>query len=144
MGSIIMYVSNTFGVGKTAAPNKSKKHAATGGNFAAFLGAADASSGAVGMQASQDIASMNPLFMLQEVDGDRPSAKQRMIEGFDALEYLERVHLSLLEGKVPLEVLKNLQTMTQQWNNPTNDPRLDSIIESIQVRAAVEIAKLGL
>jgi hypothetical protein len=64
--------------------------------------------------------------------------------GFDMLEILDQVRVGLLAGAIPRERLLALLTMVRSRSVATaDDPRLQSLIEEIELRASVELAKLG-
>ena len=118
---------------------KKKSDSAGGGSFASHLsGASEASS-------SSDVSPLSPvnsLFMLQEIDEEADSKKQAVEQGFDALDYLEKIRFGVLTGTVSSDTLKNLNSLIEQWRKNYNDPKLESIIDDIELRAAVELAKL--
>jgi hypothetical protein len=58
------------------------------------------------------------------------------------LDVLDEVKISLLEGEVPASALGNLVKAVQQTRDSTDDPGLESVLNEIETRAAVEIAKL--
>lgn len=62
--------------------------------------------------------------------------------GEDILDRLEDLHLAILNGIVPAERLVRLAQMLRAKQGVVDDPRLRSIIEEIELRAEVEIAKL--
>jgi len=46
-------------------------------------------------------------------------------------------------GEVPLDHLENLAGMLKQRQDSIDDPKLAEIINEIEIRAAVELAKRG-
>ena len=118
-----------------------KASSANSGAFAAALEESENESSSASAVAAP--AMSNPLFMLQEV-GERDAKQQEAIDfGFDTLEYLDEIKISLLSGTISKELLLNLDYMIKSWrNNLDNDPELASIIDEIELRAAVELAKL--
>jgi Class II flagellar assembly regulator len=86
---------------------------------------------------------LNPLFALQEVEdaltGRRKAAKVR---AETILDRLEELRLGLLSGRFPLERLHELSRMVQSSRDQVDDPRLQELLDEIDLRAQVEIAKL--
>lgn len=88
------------------------------------------------------IASTN-LFALQELpaqDVERQKARQH---GNALLDQLERIRIALLTGRLPESALGRIQALMQQnFMAGLQDEAVREIINEIEVRAAVELAKL--
>jgi hypothetical protein len=63
--------------------------------------------------------------------------------GVDILDKLEEIRRDLLAGGIPRERLENLAQTLRARRAHVSDPRLIEIIDEIELRAAVEIAKYG-
>jgi hypothetical protein len=94
--------------------------------------------GPVGMT---DVAS---LLALQSVPAQDPREKKRKAvrRGLDILDVLEGVRLDLLGGGVSPDRLERLVGL-MGGREPTGDERLDGLVADIELRARVELAKLG-
>jgi hypothetical protein len=55
---------------------------------------------------------------------------------------LDELHLAIITGAVPADRLVRLAQMLRAKQGLVDDPQLRLIIEEIELRAAVEIAKL--
>lgn len=99
--------------------------------------------GAAKIGSSQQAGGINPLFALQEVD-DALSGKRRQAQARaeDILDRLEELRLGLLTGSFPVERLHELVRVVQNRRDSVDDPRLQEILDEIDLRAQVEIAKL--
>jgi hypothetical protein len=90
------------------------------------------------------ISSLDVLLSVQQSDdagsGAGKRAKQR---AKDLLDNLDQIRLGLLAGGVPLSTLKNLEQMVSRQKENILDPRLSEIIDDIDLRVQVELAKLG-
>lgn len=75
---------------------------------------------------------------LDDVMGKRARAVRR---GHDSLDALDRLQLGLLEGRAPMEVRGTLNRLIKE-REMTGDDHLDGLMEQIDVRVAVELAKL--
>ena len=53
-----------------------------------------------------------------------------------------RIRLALLDGALPVETLIRLRAELAAAREATDDPRLDGLLQEIEVRAEVELAKL--
>lgn len=73
--------------------------------------------------------------------GSRARARQAQ-RGEDILDRLEGVRLGLLTGAVPKDDLADLARLVRTKREEEIDPRLGSILDEIELRAEVELAKL--
>ena len=84
-------------------------------------------------------------FSLQEVGDalDHPSRKYLISRSSDLLDQLEILRIALLAGVIPKEMLTALGRKLREKRLQSDDPKLNQIIEEIELRAEVEIAKLS-
>lgn len=86
---------------------------------------------------------VNALLMVQEV-GDTGEQKRRAIQrGEDILERLDDLRHGLLVGAFPKEKLNHLLKTIRRQHEQFRDPKLQEILQEIELRAMVELAKLG-
>ena len=83
------------------------------------------------------------ILALQEVDEDGRGSRQERERGEDMLDRLDDIRHGLLTGRVNPRTLETLLTQVRQQRQTFTDPRLTEILEEIELRAAVELAKLG-
>ena len=88
------------------------------------------------------IGSIDALLALQAVGGPLERRRRALRRADKILDVLDEVKISLLEGEVPASALGNLVKAVQQTRDSTDDPGLESVLNEIETRAAVEIAKL--
>ncbi len=88
------------------------------------------------------IGSIDALLALQAVGGPLERRRRALRRADKILDELDAVKISLLEGEVPANALSNLVKAVQQTRDSTDDPGLESVLNEIETRAAVEIAKL--
>lgn len=138
-----MYITGVRGGSNVGSSGKVDKKKVAGGKFSAHMQGVENNDAAV--NAATSLVGVNNLFMLQEVEGeeDRPSRAQMLERGEEMLDYLDRLRLGLLEGKLPLHMVQRLNALVKQWRGRAQDPKLESILDDIELRAAVELAKLG-
>lgn len=132
--------------GATPATQRTQKASSTGGaRFADHLSKTDDSESEVaGTSGVLGVSALSSILSAQEVDedGEKSSRRQLAQRGTDILDRLEEIRRDILAGGVPRQRLENLaQTLRQRRANVT-DPRLIEIMDEIELRAAVEIAKL--
>jgi hypothetical protein len=58
------------------------------------------------------------------------------------LDRLEAIRLGLLEGWIGGESLRSLRRLVSERRGDLGDPKLGEILDEIELRAAVELAKL--
>lgn len=119
---------------------RDQSKAGSGAKFASELTssappAAPAPSGTAG--------SIDGILALQEVDEDGRGSRQERERGEAILDRLDEIRHGLLTGSVNPKTLENLLVQVQQQRQTFTDPRLTEILEEIELRAAVELAKLG-
>ena len=83
------------------------------------------------------------LLALQEVPdaGQRPSAGLK--RAGDLLDRLDEIRVGLLDGAIPRERLGQLVKTVRARREAVEDPRLATLLDEIELRARVELAKLG-
>lgn len=119
---------------------------ASGGNFAAALheeSAAAEGKSAVG--GSVGLSGVSTVLALQGApDSTEGRARRRAVQRGDAmLDELEEIRLGLLIGSVPRGRLEQLAQMVRARREQVDDPKLTAILDEIELRAAVELAKLA-
>lgn len=97
--------------------------------------------------AAGPLAALEGLLAVQESDGaDGYKGKQAraISRGNDLLDMLDEVRLGLMMGGVPKSRLDSLVRMVERRRDTLQDPQLMSVLDEIELRARVEIAKLEL
>ncbi len=61
--------------------------------------------------------------------------------GFDTLDQLEQIRTDLLLGAIPKDRLINLAQMVSERRQHAEDPRLNELLDDIELRVRVEVAK---
>lgn len=109
------------------------------GRFAEAL-AGDTSAGAA--NAPQTVASVDNLFVLQEVSDGLTGRRRALQRGNSLLDRLDDIRIGLLSGSLPRGQLENLRHLARQQVDLDGDPQLAAILDEIELRVAVELAKL--
>jgi hypothetical protein len=86
---------------------------------------------------------MDALVALQANEDSTERKKRQVRRGHDLLDGLDRLKAALLGGIVPASQLADLKRQLEQRRENTDDPRLEDLLGHIELRVAVEIAKLG-
>lgn len=124
-----------------------KGQAPTGGSggFAKHLsGVTEGPAAAAPVVENAALGPVGSLLAAQEVseDGNRQARQRFHRRGVDILDRLDEIRHHILMGGVPKERLTNLVQILRAKRGTVEDPRLVSLIDEIELRAAVEIAKL--
>ena len=135
-----MRITDIDGVKGAGKPKKPKK---TGdkGAFDAALSEAEAAEGTVAPTPAGAVEAPSSLLALQEVSGDSGSRQQTMQQGNKSLDILEELRRDLLLGEDNSHTLQRMRDQQTRLNNQIHDPHLKSVIDDIDLRLAVEIAK---
>jgi len=127
---------------KAAASRRAGSSAAAGGGgFARAL--AEGPSQPASPAGSSPVQSVNALLALQEVGDSTEGRKRARRRAEELLDRLEELRLAIALGEVPLSQLETLAHSLAQRQGATDDPKLAQIINEIEIRAAVELAKRG-
>ncbi len=87
--------------------------------------------------------SVDALLALQEVEDPLTGRKRGAVKrGRDLLDALEEMKADLLAGVIPPARLERILNLVST-RMPSGDPKLEEIFDEIDLRARVELAKLG-
>jgi hypothetical protein len=93
--------------------------------------------------AAAPVAGVGALFALQEIpDATTGRRKAAVARGDMLLDRLGDIQLGLLEGTIDRQGLTELAAAVRGARATTNDPALQGVLDEIELRAAVELAKL--
>ncbi|MEL0106268.1 MAG: flagellar assembly protein FliX [Rhodospirillales bacterium] len=90
---------------------------------------------------AQPVESILSIQAMQDT-GDEESRRQAKHYGLDLLDRLDEIREGLLIGAIPKDQLVELAQAMRQKRRQSDDPQLNQIIDEIELRAEVEIAKL--
>ncbi|RXT56933.1 hypothetical protein B6S44_00315 [Bosea sp. Tri-44] len=87
--------------------------------------------------------SLDGLLAVQAEEDGQERKRRQARRGHDLLDGLDQLKAALLAGRVQVSELERLKAMLSARREATDDPRLDEVLAHIELRAAVELAKLG-
>lgn len=96
-----------------------------------------------GAQATSNINNIGALLSAQEVDSSKIQAKAAVKRGTDMLDMLDQLKVGLLNGRVSPTTLNRLKTLATNSQNLDSHKNLKKVLNSIELRAEVELAKLA-
>jgi hypothetical protein len=87
---------------------------------------------------------MDALLALQEIEDPTERKKRAVAKGRKALDLLDKLKVSLLDGSVDQSTLARLKVAAEGLTDESGDPGLDEVLREIDLRVAVELAKAGI
>lgn len=111
-----------------------------GGGFAGQLGVR--APGPAGLAPTLPLAALGGVLAVQEVDDPTAERRRATRHGHSLLDELRALQLAMVDGQVPEGILRRLAGLVDGLRPSAADPRLDAVLDAIELRAAVELAKL--
>ena len=122
----------------TAAAQRARPRAGAGG-FRVELGGDDAPT--AGVSSAGPTLGVASLLSLQEAPTPTDGRSRGLNRGRDLLDQLDRIRLALLTGQIAPSRLEALLRSLQQARAEGADPALAGLLDEIELRCAVELAK---
>ncbi|MDD3371253.1 MAG: flagellar assembly protein FliX [Alphaproteobacteria bacterium] len=125
---------------RTTAPVKrtARSSGSSGTSFAKELGETEESSASAGITGTSGISG---ILGVQEVEDALDHASKGRLRAEDILDRLEDLRIELLSGTISKEKLLQLSRIVSTRRASIKDPRLAEILDAIDLRAQVELAK---
>lgn len=130
--------SGAKGVSKTGA-----KKGAGDASFSGMIDSTDETEEQKPVSGAMSVGQLDALLSLQESGGGtseeaRKRAKQRASL---LLDHLDQVRIGILQGGIPVAALQQLTNLVGQHREKIMDPRLAEVLDDIDLRVQVELAK---
>lgn len=109
-----------------------------GGRFS--LGAEKAA-GSAAARSAAPLATLDAILALQAEENPADRRRRSASRGKALLDGLDALKVSILSGRVPPDALSRIASGLR--GDPSGDPALDAVVAAIELRAKVELAKLG-
>ena len=135
-----MRIKNSTQTNRVSSATKSSKGTASSEPFKPNMGQETLASFA--SSANSPIAPTNMILALQGIEDPIFAKKKATKRGQSMLDILENMKADMLSGQINEGHLNRLLALTQQAKS-NSEPELDALIEDIELRARVELAKLG-
>jgi len=132
------------GTAKSGAVNKKNKGKITS-DFGSILDEASAAEESSALPEVAAPASMNmidSLIAVQQVESQYGGSEESVSYGKELLGFLDEIKNGMLEGGVSMEKLQKLKNGVKKERGWVVDDKLSSVLNEIEIRAKVEIAKL--
>jgi hypothetical protein len=136
-----MKVTGTGNVGQTSGARPGR---AAGGDAFRLPAAGGASgpSAAAGVTGPSGVVGLEALIALQDVGSPLERRRRSVARASRILDGLEDLKLALLAGELTAHQLDQLGRAVREERSATDDPKLEALLDEIETRAAVELAKL--
>lgn len=85
---------------------------------------------------------MGGILSIQEVPDATDGRSRGIARGFDLLDRLDEIQIGLLTGAFPRRRLEELRAQIRAQREKLSDHRLSQVLDEIDLRASVELAKL--
>ncbi len=127
----------------------SKQRSAGAGEFSRKLDSSGASDAPQNVGGAAPLTHLDALLSLQEVPDSTDGRSKGLARANEMLDLLEEVRKGILLGAISESKLRNLADMARNQRQNAgesldDDDRLREILDDIELRAEVELAKLGL
>lgn len=94
------------------------------------------------VSATQGVMGVEALLALQELGGPLERKRRAVGRAGRILDTLDALKIALLEGDISAGDLDRLRRAVRDERDNTDDPALEAVLDEIELRAAVEVAKL--
>lgn len=140
-----MKVSGVGSKGAVSGTKKSEKSGAKGEFKKALIESMDSMEEAHAVEAPAGISGIDALLVVQQVDNsvEREARRRLVRRGEELLDGLEELRHGLLMGEIPKGRMMGLAQMVRTRRENCADPRLAAILDEIELRVEVELAKLS-
>lgn len=90
------------------------------------------------------VSDVGQMLLIQEVSDEEANRKKAIRTGHMTLDALENLRLSILFGEVTEGQLLGIRQLVERQRMTTLDPHLRAVLDDIELRVAVELAKYSL
>jgi hypothetical protein len=136
-----MKVTGPSGVGSAQGPRPAR--AGGGEGFRIFTPQQVAGPGqASSVSAAQGVMGVEALLALQDVGNPTERKRRAVGRAGRILDVLDHIKVAMLDGDLNGADLDRLRRAVREERAGTDDPKLEAVLEEIELRAAVEVAKL--
>jgi len=136
-----MRINQQGALNRTASAKRSAAGARGSQQFSIEQSASDMTPSA--LQGARPLASVDALLALQEVPDATTSTRRAVQRAEHILDALEDVQMGLVTGALPKGQLMRLLSLIKREQEHVPDPKLAEILNEVELRAHVELAKLG-
>lgn len=133
-----MEIKGTSNVERAALRRTSSKK----GDSGAFSVSSQSDAPAQSVSGPGPLTALDSLLSLQEVEDSTQGRSKGLKRGEQLLDMLDQIRDGILAGGIPRETLQRLSQAVSNRQDEFSDPRLQEVLDEIDLRAKVELTKL--
>ena len=137
-----MKVSGSSGPSSAGGARAARPQSAAPGFAPITSSSAPEAAGVSGTSGVTHVSSLEALIALQDVGGPLERRRRSVRRAGGILDALEKLKVDLLEGGLSRSAVESLARAVHEQPALTDDPALEGLLDEIETRAAVEMAKL--
>ena len=137
-----MKIDGTGPIRPGTSPTRSKKVGDKGEKFAKHISESEDEATTAAVSSTGPLTAVDALLSLQEVPDATSGRSRGLKRAEDMLDHLDSIRHGLLLGSIPRDKLDGLLAVVREQREDIDDPRLAEVLDEIELRAAVELAKL--
>lgn len=136
-----MRIGSTHTSNTTSTSRKRASASGMNADFSSLLNT-DAHAGVKAAASTSATSSVGNILSLQEISEEDSNQARTIAQGNDMLDTLEKLRMNLLMGRISANVIMELGQRLEIQRAQIHDPKLLEIMDDIELRVAVEKAKL--
>ncbi len=136
-----MKITQNAPIRSTSIRRAGKTSVGRSGQFTDHLVAGEAGAPTGNSNSSTPVSAVDSLLVLQEVPDATSGTSRAKLRAQDLLDHLDEVRHGLLSGALSCQMLDRLARIARSERQSVDDPRLQELLDEIELRAAVELAK---
>lgn len=137
-----MKVGRTSGPAASGGPSGTRAPAGGSSFNLPATGGASAAAPTARATGVTGVASLDALLALQEMGGPLERRRKAVGRAGRILDVLDDLRIAVIDGEVSGAHLNHLMRAVRDQRENTEDPALEGVLDEIEMRAAVELAKL--
>lgn len=142
MGEIgAMHVQRPASSGRSQSAKRKARSGASDSRFT--LDNTESAASAPQASATSSIAPLNALLAIQEVGNAQEQKEKAIDHGQELLSLLDEIKISLLSGRISQTRIRYLAQAVERRPVFQDDTDLKDLLDQIELRAKVELAKMG-
>lgn len=95
-----------------------------------------------GVTASSPLTALSTILAVQETPDSTSERRRAILQGENLLDELAALQMCIIEGSLSEDMLKGVTKLLSRPRPDVDDGELNQVLDEIEVRAAVELAKL--
>lgn len=139
-----MKITQNSPIRPTSTRRSGRKSVGRSGQFTDHLVTGEAGAPTGSSNSSTPVSAVDSLLVLQEVPDATSGTSRAKFRAQALLDHLDEVRHGLLDGALSRQMLDRLARIARSERQSVDDRRLQELLDEIELRAAVELAKYSL